>query len=47
MNAAHTGRLDTALRWLIAAVLAGGIMGILDGTMVAVAADTLAGRFGA
>ncbi|MBO2465127.1 DHA2 family efflux MFS transporter permease subunit [Actinomadura violacea] len=47
MNTVHTGRFDAALRRLIAAVLIGGIMGILDGTMVAVAADILAGRFGA
>lgn len=38
-------RLDPALRRLIAALLLGGIMGILDGTMVAVAVDTLVGEF--
>ncbi|MEU6102514.1 DHA2 family efflux MFS transporter permease subunit [Streptomyces flaveolus] len=36
------GRLDPALRRLIGVVLLGGIMGILDGSMIAVAADTLA-----
>ncbi|WP_021600344.1 DHA2 family efflux MFS transporter permease subunit [Actinomadura welshii] len=46
MNGTDTGRFDPALRWLIAAVLLGGIMGILDGTMVAVAADTLVAGFG-
>ncbi|MCM3925876.1 MFS transporter, partial [Frankia sp. AiPs1] len=39
------GRLDPALRRLIAVVLLGGIMGILDGSMVAVGVDTLAARF--
>lgn len=38
-------RLDPALRRLVAALLLGGIMGILDGTMVAVAADTLVSEF--
>src|SRR4051794_7402877 len=37
--------LDPALRRLIAVVLLGGIMGILDGSMAAVAVDTLAARF--
>jgi len=37
--------LDPALRRLIAVVLLGGIMGILDGSMAAVAVDTLASRF--
>jgi EmrB/QacA subfamily drug resistance transporter len=46
MEAAHTSGFDPALRRLIAAVLIGGIMGILDGTMVAVAADTLVTGFG-
>ncbi|TDD79939.1 DHA2 family efflux MFS transporter permease subunit [Actinomadura darangshiensis] len=46
MDDTDTGRFDRALRWLIAAVLLGGIMGILDGTMVAVAADTLVAEFG-
>ncbi|MER7193734.1 DHA2 family efflux MFS transporter permease subunit [Streptomyces flaveolus] len=36
------GRLDPALRRLIGVILLGGIMGILDGSMIAVAADTLA-----
>ncbi|GAB7039024.1 MULTISPECIES: MFS transporter [Catenuloplanes] len=39
-------RLDPALLRLIAVVLLGGIMGILDGTMVAVAVETLTGEFG-
>ncbi|POX55053.1 MFS transporter [Streptomyces sp. Ru71] len=38
-------RLDPALRRLIAVILLGGIMGILDGSMVAVAAETLAEDF--
>jgi EmrB/QacA subfamily drug resistance transporter len=37
--------LDPALRRLIGVILLGGIMGILDGSMVAVAADTLAKNF--
>ncbi len=41
------GRFDPALRRLIAVVLLGGIMGILDGSMVAVGVDTLAARFDA
>ena len=36
--------LDPALRRLIAVVLPGGIMGILDRSMAAVAVDTLAAR---
>ncbi|MFJ4218094.1 MFS transporter, partial [Streptomyces hydrogenans] len=41
---AHTsdGRLDPALRRLIGVILLGGIMGILDSSMIAAAADTLA-----
>lgn len=39
------GRLDTALRRLIAVVLLGGTMGIIDGTIVAVGVDTLAEEF--
>lgn len=38
-------RLDPTLLRLIGVVLLGGIMGILDSTMVAVAAKTLAGEF--
>ncbi|WP_083420165.1 MDR family MFS transporter [Pseudofrankia sp. BMG5.36] len=37
-------RLDPSLRRLIAVVLLGGIMGILDGSVVAVGVDTLATR---
>ncbi|MFC7546094.1 DHA2 family efflux MFS transporter permease subunit [Plantactinospora sp. GCM10030261] len=40
-----TDRLEPALRRLIAVVLLGGIMGILDGTMVVVAVDTLTASF--
>jgi EmrB/QacA subfamily drug resistance transporter len=40
------GRLDPALRRLIGVILLGGIMGILDGSMIAVAADTLAHDLG-
>ncbi|MEU4200072.1 DHA2 family efflux MFS transporter permease subunit [Streptomyces sp. NPDC026294] len=44
----HTSddRLDPGLLRLIGVTLLGGIMGILDSTMVTVAADTLAGEFG-
>ncbi len=38
-------RLDPALRLLIGVILLGGIMGILDGSVVAVGIDTLATRF--
>ncbi|MFF2083882.1 MDR family MFS transporter [Nocardia sp. NPDC058176] len=38
-------RLDPALRRMIGVVLLGGIMGILDGSMAAVAVDTLSARF--
>ncbi|MET9217133.1 MULTISPECIES: DHA2 family efflux MFS transporter permease subunit [unclassified Nocardia] len=38
-------RLDPALRRMIAVILLGGIMGILDGSMAAVAVDTLSARF--
>jgi EmrB/QacA subfamily drug resistance transporter len=38
-------QLDPALLRLIGVTLLGGIMGILDSTMVTVAADTLAGEF--
>ncbi|MFY1583680.1 DHA2 family efflux MFS transporter permease subunit [Micromonospora sp. WMMD734] len=38
-------RLDPALIRLVSVVLLGGIMGILDGTMVAVAVDTLTTTF--
>ncbi|WP_235486624.1 MFS transporter, partial [Frankia sp. AvcI1] len=41
------GRFDPVLRRLITVVLLGGIMGILDGSMVAVGVDTLAARFDA
>lgn len=37
--------LDPALRRLIGVILLGGIMGILDGSMIAVAADTLVRNF--
>ncbi|MFC5179858.1 DHA2 family efflux MFS transporter permease subunit [Actinomadura harenae] len=42
----NTDAFDPALRRLIAVVLLGGIMGILDATMVSVAADHLVGEFG-
>ncbi|WP_433172648.1 DHA2 family efflux MFS transporter permease subunit [Actinoallomurus sp. CA-150999] len=38
-------RLDPALRRLIVVILLGGMMGILDGTMVAVGIDTLTSAF--
>ncbi|WP_238011853.1 DHA2 family efflux MFS transporter permease subunit [Dactylosporangium sp. AC04546] len=38
-------RLDPAVRRLVAVVLLGGVMGILDGSMIAVANTTLADRF--
>jgi EmrB/QacA subfamily drug resistance transporter len=41
----ETDRLDGPLRRLIAVVLLGGIMGILDGSVVAVGVNTLAGQF--
>ncbi|MCZ0983355.1 DHA2 family efflux MFS transporter permease subunit [Streptomyces diastatochromogenes] len=40
-------KLDSALRRTIGVILIGGIMGILDSSMTAVAVDTLSGRFGA
>lgn len=40
-------RLDAALRRMIGVILLGGIMGILDGSMTAVAAHTLSGRLDA
>ncbi|GHE95954.1 DHA2 family efflux MFS transporter permease subunit [Streptomyces fumanus] len=40
-------RLDPALRRMIGVILVGGIMGILDGSMTAVAVDTLSERFDA
>lgn len=40
-------KLDPALRRMIGVILIGGIMGILDGSMTAVAVDTLSTRFGA
>jgi MFS family permease len=46
MAQARSDRLDPALLRLIGVVLLGGIMGILDSTMVAVAANTLAEEFG-
>ncbi|WP_261556623.1 DHA2 family efflux MFS transporter permease subunit [Frankia tisae] len=46
-QALDEGRFDPVLRRLIAVVLLGGIMGILDGSMVAVGVDTLAARFDA
>jgi EmrB/QacA subfamily drug resistance transporter len=45
VSAARSDRLDRPLRLLIAAVLLGGIMGILDGTIVAVGVHTLARHF--
>lgn len=45
MSKAQDGRLDPRLLQLIGVVLLGGIMGILDSTMVAVAADTLSQEF--
>ncbi|ROT33843.1 DHA2 family efflux MFS transporter permease subunit [Micromonospora sp. HM5-17] len=45
MTQARDDRLDPALLRLVGVVLLGGIMGILDGTMVAVAVDTLTARF--
>ncbi|MYQ79779.1 MULTISPECIES: DHA2 family efflux MFS transporter permease subunit [unclassified Streptomyces] len=45
MAHAQDERLDPALRRLIGVILLGGIMGILDGSMIAVAADTLARDF--
>src|SRR3954451_24636927 len=38
-------RLDPGLRRLIVVILLGGMMGILDGTMVAVGIDTLTAAF--
>ncbi|MFF0150484.1 MDR family MFS transporter [Micromonospora sp. NPDC005203] len=46
MSQGEVQRLDPALRRLIGVVLLGGIMGILDGSMIAVAADRLAHDFG-
>ncbi|MCG8918760.1 DHA2 family efflux MFS transporter permease subunit [Actinokineospora sp. PR83] len=40
-----TTGFDPTLRRLIAVLLLGGVMGLLDGTIVAVGADTLAERF--
>ncbi|MEU1259438.1 MDR family MFS transporter [Streptomyces chartreusis] len=40
-------KLDPALRRMIGVILIGGIMGILDGSMTAVAVDTLSERFDA
>lgn len=40
-------KLDPALRRMIGVILIGGIMGILDGSMTAVAVDTLSTRFDA
>ncbi|MFC7588133.1 MFS transporter [Nonomuraea antimicrobica] len=45
MSEVQDGRLDARLLQLIGVVLLGGIMGILDSTMVAVAADTLSQQF--
>lgn len=42
---ASDGRLDPALRRLVAVLILGGAMGILDGSMVAVALRSLADRF--
>lgn len=47
MTQAREDRIDPALRLFIVAVLLGGIMGILDGTIVAVAVETLADTFDA
>jgi MFS family permease len=44
---ARDDRLDPESRRLVAVVLLGGIMGILDGSIVAVANNTLAARFDA
>lgn len=46
MTQSPEDRLDPALRRLIAVILLGGIMGILDGSMAAVAVHTLAEEFG-
>ncbi|ASU85796.1 MFS transporter [Nocardiopsis gilva YIM 90087] len=46
MTQVRDDRLDTALLRLIGVTLLGGIMGILDSTMVTVAADTLSQAFG-
>ena len=45
MSQAQSDRLDPGLLRLIGVILLGGIMGILDSTMVAVAADTLSAEF--
>ncbi|MET9592109.1 MDR family MFS transporter [Streptomyces sp. NPDC006516] len=47
MTAPLEDKLDSALRRMIGVILIGGIMGILDGSMAAVAVDTLAERFDA
>ncbi|WP_326783423.1 MDR family MFS transporter [Streptomyces sp. NBC_00151] len=47
MTTPQEDRLDPALRRLIGVILIGGIMGILDGSMTAVAVDTLSTRFDA
>ncbi|WP_335937282.1 DHA2 family efflux MFS transporter permease subunit [Streptomyces sp. PTD5-9] len=45
MSQTSDDRLDTGLLRLVGVTLLGGIMGILDSTMVTVAADTLADEF--
>ncbi|MEW2162135.1 MDR family MFS transporter [Streptomyces sp. NPDC007084] len=45
MTAPAHDSLDPALRRMIGVILIGGIMGILDGSMTAVAVDTLSSRF--
>ncbi|MFF5306628.1 DHA2 family efflux MFS transporter permease subunit [Streptomyces sp. NPDC013161] len=47
MTAPSEDSLDPALRRMIGVILIGGIMGILDGSMTAVAVDTLSSRFDA
>ncbi|MCK9895449.1 DHA2 family efflux MFS transporter permease subunit [Frankia sp. AgB32] len=45
MTEVAENRLDAALRRMIVVTLLGGIMGVLDGSMAALAVDTLASRF--
>jgi EmrB/QacA subfamily drug resistance transporter len=47
MTTTRDDRLDPTLRRLIAVILLGGALGILNSTMVAVGIDELAGEFGA
>jgi EmrB/QacA subfamily drug resistance transporter len=46
MTTTRDDRLDPALRRLIGVILLGGMLGILNSTMVAVGIDRLAGEFG-